>query len=472
MPCSCSLILFNLVGNVYIGDYYNNRVRKVTAATGVITTIAGTGTAGYSGNGGAATSAMIKYPRGVNLDSSLNVYFGDWGVGCYNVVRKITVSTGVITTVAGTGSTSGSYNGDNVQATAATLYYPHDVSLDSYGNLYISDRSNNRIRKVTVSTGVITTIVGTGATSSTGDGSAATSATINGPVFGCFDSSGNYYITEDSNKVRKVMTITTDIPTSTPSIHPTSAAPSMQPTYYPSLSPHSITVISTIAGTGSSSYSGDNGPATSATVKGPEGLAVDSLGNVYIADTYNHRIRKITTSTGVITSIAGSTTSGSYSGDNGQATSAALNIPTTIAVDSSGSQAFLTTMLSHSLCVYLGNVYIADHSNYRIRKVTVSTGIITTYAGSSTSGGYSGDNGQAALAKLNYPRGVALDSAGNLYIADYFNQRIRKVAVSTGIITTIAGTGTSSYSGDNGQATSATFNYPRAVDVDSAGTAS
>ncbi len=204
---------------MYIGDQYNHRIRKITAATGVITTIAGTGTAGYSGDNGQATAAMIKLPRGVNLDSSLNVYFSEFGG--YNVVRKVSVSTGVISTVAGTATTSGAYNGDNIQATAATLNGPHDVSLDSYNNLYISDYYNNRIRKVTISTGVITTVVGTGTGSSSGDGGAATSATINGPCNSQFDSAGNLYITEDNGcRVRKVVTVSTEIPTSTPSYTP------------------------------------------------------------------------------------------------------------------------------------------------------------------------------------------------------------------------------------------------------------
>ncbi len=205
---------------MYIGDSNNHRVRKITAATSVISTIAGTGTAGYSGDGGQATAAATAYPGGINLDSSLNVYFNDWG-GAYNVIRKITVSTGVISTVAGTGSTTGGYNGDNIQATAAMLNVPYDVVLDSYNNLYIVDEGNNRVRKVDISTGVITTIVGTGSTSSTGDGSAATSATINHPKFSRFDSSGNYYITEwIGNRVRKVVTVSTEIPTTAPSYTP------------------------------------------------------------------------------------------------------------------------------------------------------------------------------------------------------------------------------------------------------------
>ncbi len=325
LPSTLFRLLTFLLGNVYIGDHNNHRVRKITASTSVITTIAGTGSSGYSGDGGAATAAAIAYPVGVNLDSSLNVYFGDFYSN--KVIRKVTVSTGIISTVAGTGSTSGGYNGDNIQATAATLNGPHDVVLDSYGNLYISDRGNNRVRKVTVSTGVITTVVGTGATSSTGDGSAATSAVINGPCFSRFDSAGNYYISEcEGYRVRKVVTVSTEIPTS---------APSTQPTYYPSLSPHSISVISTIAGTGSAGYSGDGGQATSATLYYPHGIALDSSGNVYFSDNNNYRVRKITTSTGIISTYAG-TGSTIYSGDGSQATSAGLLNLNGLCIDSSG----------------------------------------------------------------------------------------------------------------------------------------
>ncbi len=327
-----------LLGNVYIGDAYNHRVRKITASTSIITTIAGTGIAGFSGDGGQATSANIKLPSGVNLDSSLNVYFSDFGG--FFVIRKITVSTGVISTVAGTGSTSGAYNGDNIQATAATLNVPFDVVLDSYNNLYISDRINNRIRKVDASTGVITTVVGTGTASSSGDGGAATSATINQPCFSRFDSSGNYYISEcEGNRVRKVITVTTDIPTSTPSV---------QPTYYPSLSPHSISVISTIAGTGTASYSGDGSLATSAAINNPHGIAIDSSGNVYFSDKSNHRVRKITVSSGIITTYAG-TGSTTYNGDGGVASSAAVNQPHGVCLDSSGTY---TTYSTNPCCTH------------------------------------------------------------------------------------------------------------------------
>ncbi len=173
-------------------------------------------------------------------------------------------------------------------------------------------------------------------------------------------------------------------------------------------------LISTIAGTGSSSYSGDNGAATSASLHTPWGITLDSAGNVYIGDTYNHRIRKVTVSTGIITSIAGNGGTGGFSGDNGPATSASLYYPRGVTLDSSG------------------NVYLCDTSNYRVRKVTISTGIISTIAGG-TSAGFSGDNGYATAALLSAAFGVALDSGGNVYISDSTNNRIRKVTVTTNV---------------------------------------
>ena len=244
---------------MYISDYYNHRIRKVIKSTGLITTIAGTGTSSYSGDGTLAAVANIAYPQGINIDSANNVYFTDF----FNTVRKITVSTGIISTVAGTDGVG--YNGDNIQATAALFYGANDVVLDSYDNLYITDRYNHRIRKVEISTGVITTVVGTGTQSSIGDGSEATSATINNPCYSRFDNSGNYYFTEaEGNRVRKVVYNYVPTPSSN----------------YPSLSPSSVFIITTIAGSSTSaSYSGDNGQATSAELYWPFGVRVDTAGN-------------------------------------------------------------------------------------------------------------------------------------------------------------------------------------------------
>ena len=206
--------------NLFIGDHTNHRVRKIVISTGIISTVAGTGVSSYSGDNGAATSAALNKPSGISIDSNGNIYIGDYS---NHRVRKVTVSTGIITTVAGTGTNG--YNGDNIAATSASLSNPHGVTLDSYGNLYVSDRYNHRIRKVTVSTGTITTIVGTGTASSSGDGSAATSAAINAPVYCELDIANNLYISEfndngSGNRVRKVFTVTTDVPTSIPSVTP------------------------------------------------------------------------------------------------------------------------------------------------------------------------------------------------------------------------------------------------------------
>jgi hypothetical protein len=278
---------------------------------------------GYSGDGGPATAALVAGPHGISLDSVGNIYFPDQE---NHVVRKVTVSTGIISTVAGfaVAYTSGGYNGDNIQATSALLNNPHDVVLDSYGNLYISDRFNNRIRKVTVSTGVITTVIGDGTASSTGDGASVTSATVSGPCYNHFDSAGNFFISEcEGNRIRKVVTVSTEIPTTSP-------------TYYPSPSPHSISVITTIAGNGSASDSGDGGAATSSTINEPAGIVVDSSGNVYFSDCFNHRVRKITVATGIISTYAG-TGDANYTGDGVAASSTALSYPNGLGMDSAGT---------------------------------------------------------------------------------------------------------------------------------------
>ena len=208
-------------------------------------------------------------------------------------------------------------------------------------------------------------------------------------------------------------------------------------------------IITTIAGNGTASYSGDNGAATAAGLNIPAGIDLDAFGNIYITEFSNHCIRKVTASTGIITTVAGNGTAG-YSGDNSAATAAELNYPYDVAVNASG------------------NVYIVDCYNNRIRRVDVTTGIITTIAGNGTAG-YSGDNGAATAAQLNYPTGVTLDVAGNIYIADNGNQRIRKINATTGIITTIAGNGTAGYSGDNGAATAAGLLSPKDAVFDVSG---
>jgi uncharacterized protein (TIGR03437 family) len=462
-------------GNLYIADTDNNRIRKVS--NGVITTVAGNGAYGFSGDNGPATSAQLYYPNAVAVDAAGNLYVADWG---NSRVRK--VANGVITTVAGNGRES--YGGDNGPAASAQLYTPAGVAVDSAGNLYIADWGNSRVRKV--ANGVITTVAGGG--SSLGDNGTATSAQLRFPSGVAVDLAGNLYIADTGNyRVREVSNgvITTvagngtagssgdNGPATSAQFEPDGVAVDSSGNFYivdadnGRIRRVSNGVIATVAGNGASSYSGDNGPATSAQFDTPTGVAVDSAGNLYIADMNNNRIRKI--SSGMVATIAGSGStgrnSGGFSGDNGPATSALLRRPTGVAVDAAGnlyiadrdngcirgvSNGVITTVvgasdLSAGVAVdAAGNLYIADTWNHRVRKV--SNGVITTVAGGGSS---LGDNGPATSAQLNFPTGVAVDPAGNLYIADW--TRIRKV--SNGVITTVAGGGSSL--GDNGPATSA-----------------
>jgi uncharacterized protein (TIGR03437 family) len=387
-------------GNVYIADSHNYRVRKITVSTGVITTVAGNGTPGYSGDNGLATIAELRYPVSVSLDSTGILYIADLGA---SVIRK--VSSGTITTLAGTGTAG--FGGDTGPAISGLLDQPNGIALDSAGDLYIADYLNNRVREV--SGGVINTVAGISISGSLGDNGSALVAELNDPVGVAVDSTGNLYISDEANnRIRKV----------------------------------SSGVITTVVGDGKAGYI-DNVAATSGELNNPLGIAVDAGGNIYIADRDNNRVRKV--SGGIINTIAGTGTQG-FSGDNGPATSANLNTPTAVAVDSAG------------------NLYIADTGGNRIRKVT--NGTITTIAGTGKAG-YSGDNGAATAAQLNDPIGIAVDSAGNLYIADHNNYVIRKI--SNGVITTIAGSNVQGFSGDGGPATAAQLDNPYSVAVASSG---
>ncbi len=461
-------VAVDATGNVYIADSNNNRIRKV-APGGTITTFAGTGGTGFSGDGGLATSATIYSPQDVAVDTSGNVYIADH---FNNRIRKVAINTGIITTVAGSGTQA--FGGDGGQATAAQLNRPTGVAVDTSGNIYIADQSNHRVRKVTVATGVISTVAGTGTAGYDGDGGTAPAAKLNNPFGVAVDGAGNLFIGDTYNhRVRKVTAGTG--------------------------------IITTVAGTGTAGFDVENGLGTVARLYYPAHVAVDSIGDVYIADQYNQRVRKLAAATGLITTVAGCGDSG-FGGDDGQAPAAQLNYPEGVAV-APGGTLYITDTLGHrvrkvtapSAALLMltvagtgtpaydgdggpavaaklmypegvavdasGNIYIADTSNHRIRKVTAATGIITTYAGTGVAG-FAGEAGPATTARLFYPQGLALDSAGNLYVADQYNQRIRKIAVGSGIITTVAGNGTAGFGGDGAQATTGMLNYPTGIAVD------
>ena len=508
-------------GNIYIADSSDNRIREVTIASGNISSVAGNGTPGYTGDGAAATSAEINGPNGAALDSSGNIYISDTG---NHRIRVVNPGTGSISTLAGNGTQGVTGNGG--PATSAALSYPNQIAVDSLGNVYLADSTAQQVRQVQVNTtfpttavtsssavqnvflqttaaetltsftapqsqgskqeysigtitgctvngstsnpsgtictlpitftpaypgprnvpltavtgtgnvgfgltaigagplavlipGIISTVAGNGTAGYTGNGAAATSAKLNSPRRALADNSGNLYIADFANSVIRKVTVGTGL-------------------------------ISTIAGNGTPGYSGDGSQATSGQLNNPDGLGIDSAGNIYIADKNSQRIRKVTTATGVLTTVAGNGTSG-YSGDGGLAVSAAIKTPSSnIAFDSAG------------------NFYFADSGNNLIREVNLVTGLIGTVAGNGTAG-YSGDGGAATAAQLNDPIGVALDAYNNIYIADYGNARIRKMSALTGIITTLAGNGTLGYSGDGGAATSAELSLPSSVAVDAAG---
>ncbi len=301
-------------GNLFVADQYNYRIRRVDGVTGEITTVAGNGIQSFSGDGGVAVGASLDSPYDVAIDGAGNLFIVDQ----YNHrIRRVDGVTGVITTVAGNGSSS--YGGDGGAAVSASLAWPTGVAVDGAGNLFIADQGNRRIRRVDGVTGVISTVAGNGTSGYSGDGGAATSAGLDAPYDVVVDAGGNLLISDYyHHRIRRVDGATG--------------------------------VITTVAGDGNSSYGGDGGAATAASLYFPTGLALDAAGNLFIADHFNHRIRRMDGATGVITTVAGNG-SNSYGGDGGAATSASLLHPTGVAVDG------------------VGILYIADQGNNRVRRV-------------------------------------------------------------------------------------------------------
>ncbi len=397
-------VVVDRAGNIYLSHRSKNRIRKVTP-DGIITTIAGNGTAGYSGDGGPALEASLNFPAGLALDKASNLYIADRN---NHRIRKISTE-GIITTVAGTGKPD--FGGDDGPALTAHLNLPSDVEVGPNGSIYISDRSNNRIRKIGKD-GIITTVAGIGAPGFGGDFGLAIDAVLKYPFGISLDRHGNLYIADrGNNRVRKV---------------------------------DGKGFITTLAGDSMHSFGGDYGPSSYSSLAYPTDVVVDDMGNVYIADRNNNRIRKVD-GQGVITTFMG-TGHNDFNGDNEIAPETNLYLPFSLAIHPDNK------------------LIVVDRSHYRVRSVGLKDSIVSTIAGNGKPL-FKGDGGPGTGATLNTPSGICIDSKDNILVADLQHHRIRKLSPD-GIITTYAGNGREGNEGNGGPALSASLFMPSTMAID------
>jgi sugar lactone lactonase YvrE len=487
---------FDAGGNLVFADSGNCRLRRIDSR-GIITTIAGNGICGYSGDGGPATRASVGKFYGIAFDSSGNLYLADL-VNC--VVRRVDTH-GIIHTFAGNGTAG--YSGDGGPATAAQLGFPIGLVADSSGNLFIADEGDAVVRKVDTE-GTITTFAGNGSNGPSGDGGPASQAAIGGPR-GITIHNGALYISNDGGggRIRYVDLLTNIIQTyvgSTPGYDGDGHLLTNSQLDRPSMVifnaagnivfadtlngrvREGLTHLSTLAG----GYVGDRDTPTSAAFIQPEAVNFDVRGNYYIADAAANRVRKVNAASGRISTVAGTGITG-YSGDGRQATEAKLSYPSGVAADSNGNifisdsfnavirkvdgEGTISTFAKNPNFGFLGaikvdfedNLYVADSSACVVWKITTK-GKVRVFAGQINACSYNGDNIPATSAQLQFPSGLAFDRAGELFITDSGNCLVRKVN-SEGLMTTVAGNGTCGFSGDGGAATSAALSYPIDVSV-------
>ncbi|SVA69660.1 uncharacterized protein METZ01_LOCUS122514, partial [marine metagenome] len=390
-------------GNIYISHRSQNRIRKLSP-NGTITTIAGNGIAGFSGDGVPALKSSLNFPAGLAFDKG-NLYVADRN---NHRIRKID-SKGIISTVAGTGIPE--CCNDNGLAVEAHLHFPSDIDVDTEGNLYISDRSNNRIRKVNPD-GIITTIAGLGKPGYGGDFGPADQALLKYPFGVSHDNKGNFYIADrGNNRVRKI---------------------------------DQRGIITTIAGDGTHSFGGDYGPANQSSLAFPTDVIVDSLGVIYIADRNNNRVRKIDR-LGVITTLMGLSQT-EFNGDNEISAETTLHLPFALALN--GEDRLL----------------VVDRNHFRVREVRLQSNQVETIAGNGTFL-FRGDGGPGGGATLDAPSGIAVDSKGNVLFADRLHQRIRRVG-SNGILETVIGNGKQGNEGNGRPGIEATLHLPEVLVMD------
>jgi len=455
-------IVFDAAGNLYFADNENHRVRRVDAVTGIITTVAGGGTpVDQIGDGGPATAAALREPWGLAITDG-RLLISDSAYNGHRI-RQVVLTpgrpdTGILSTIAGTG-VEGFL--DNVPATSALINGPRGITVDAAGNIFFADLVNNRIRRIDVATKAISTYAGGGSPSDgVGDGLPATQAALGAPTTVAFDPAGNLFITGVDGLVRRIDRQSNLISTiATGSLYlPFGLAFDREGNLYVTNADKNHVLKITPSGeqrvfAGGGDFAGDGRAAVSSVLRGPQGIAVDSAGNLFIADTSNARVRKVDVLTGKISTVAGSGGVYAEKQEGIPAIEASIGYVLDVAIDAAG------------------NLYTADIHNSRIWKINTQ-GRISTLAGGGNPADGLGDGGPATGASIK-PRGVSVDAGGNVYIAEGDDHnRIRRVDTS-GNIRTIAGTGSGEdskgYSGDGGQATSAKLNAPLRAVVDSQG---